>query len=39
MNGRSQRVSGASACYATPGYVEVTYGEPREWFVGATASF
>lgn len=33
------RVGGASAYYATPGYVDVTYGPPRQWFIGGTYSF
>jgi iron complex outermembrane receptor protein len=36
---RVYRVGGASAFFATPGYVDVTYAPPRQWFVGGSVSF
>src|SRR6185437_5471587 len=36
---KAYRVSGASAYYAVPGYVDVTYAPPRQWFIGGSASF
>jgi outer membrane receptor protein involved in Fe transport len=36
---KAYRVSGASAFYAVPGYVDVTYAPPRQWFIGGSASF
>jgi iron complex outermembrane receptor protein len=36
---KAYRVSGASAFYATPGYVDLTYAPPRQWFIEGSASF
>jgi iron complex outermembrane receptor protein len=36
---KAYRVSGASAYYAVPGYVDVTYAPPRMWFISGSASF
>jgi iron complex outermembrane receptor protein len=36
---KAYRVSGASAFYAIPGYVEATYAPPRRWFIECSASF
>lgn len=36
---KAYRVGGASAFYAVPGYLDVTYAAPRQWFIGGSASF
>ena len=36
---KAYRVSGASAYYSTPGYVEATYAPPRRWFIQGAATF
>jgi iron complex outermembrane receptor protein len=39
LSNKVYRVSGASAFYATPGYVDVTYAPPRQWFIEGSTSF